>query len=325
MFAKISADRETMADANREASAAAPAATAAQRGLMAALDHIPLSGGTGIAAGVGPGITMGDVARAASRQPQPTTAQTAAAAKSDNIGQYVQALSGLIPTEVLTLHALTLTVTTTVLAPGDATHKAVVDAAASGAEERQQMGSAAITAISAPGTLEAAFWGLIALSILLYLVPRGYMAWKSADPAIPARHWYRRMRFVDWIGVAIPPLSFLAWTMLQRTTAFDAAFPHVEEANRTVIGLFLAVVLVAVSGWIAFKPVEAAANPINGEGRGEAPRDDGGADHDGGDHGSDAPHTDGQNNDGQNTPAGDPPAGDAGDDASDAPHPAKPA
>jgi hypothetical protein len=41
----------------------------------------------------------------------------------------------------------------------------------------------------------------------------------------------------------IPPLAFVGWTMLLRATAFDAIFPGLAKAPRTVAALFLAVIL----------------------------------------------------------------------------------
>ena len=42
---------------------------------------------------------------------------------------------------------------------------------------------------------------------------------------------------------SIAPLAFVGWTMLQWATAFDAVFPCLAEAPRTVDALFLAAFL----------------------------------------------------------------------------------
>jgi hypothetical protein len=113
------------------------------------------------------------------------------------LGTYVDALAALVPSEVLSLHALiiaTLSDTTNNVTP----------------------------------TLKAAFWGLIALSIILYAIPR-----------LLGGSWDR----YDWIRTLIAPAAFFAWTMLQRQTAFDAAFPGMSGGARTVAALFLAVIL----------------------------------------------------------------------------------
>ena len=125
---------------------------------------------------------------------------------------YVDALSALVPAEVLTLHAVILPATTT-----------VKDGA---------------TTISAPETLQWAFLGLLLLAVGLYVGPR-----------LIAGKWDR----LDWLRAAIPPAALVGWTMLQRTTAFDAVFPDFHEAPRTVIALFLGVVLGLVAGALAYQ------------------------------------------------------------------------
>ena len=164
------------------------------------------------------------------------TLEREAASGQDKVNNYVEALVALIPAEVLTLHALVLTATTT------------IDTATN------------TTSISDIGTLGAAFWGLIGMSLLLYLVPRVSGALKPPPAGTPlvGVPWHRRltaqMTAADVLRAAIPPLAFVGWTMLQRMTAFDAAFPGVEESQRTVMGLFLAALLLALASWLAFKP-----------------------------------------------------------------------
>jgi hypothetical protein len=94
------------------------------------------------------------------------------------------------------------------------------------------------TYITAPETLAWAFWGLLLVSIGLYAMPR-----------IVGGKWDN----LDWIRMLIPPLSLVGWTMLQRTTAFDAVFPALPESTRTVSALFLAVVLGSAATSLAFK------------------------------------------------------------------------
>jgi hypothetical protein len=128
------------------------------------------------------------------------------------VNTYVDALAALVPSEVLTLHALILSVTTTI--------------------------NKNSTTITAPDTLAWAFLGLLLISIGLYVVPR-----------ILAKKWDQ----LDYIRMAIPPLSLVGWTMLQRATAFDAVFPTMPEAARTVSALFLAVILGTVATGLAYK------------------------------------------------------------------------
>lgn len=126
------------------------------------------------------------------------------------VSTFVDALAALVPAEVLTLHAVILSVTTT------KTDK--------------------VTTISEPQTLQWAFAGLIVTSIVLYVVPR-FSKWDK----------------LDYLRAAIPPLAFVGWTMLQRSTAFDAVAPALKDAPRTVIALFLGVVLGLVASALANK------------------------------------------------------------------------
>ena len=128
------------------------------------------------------------------------------------VSTYVDALVALVPAEVLTLHGAILSVTTKT--------------------------ENATTQITAPGTLIWAFYGLIALSIVLYVIPR----WKTG-----------KLDKLDWLRAAIPPLAFVGWTMLQRATAFDAVCGSLAEAPRTVVALFLGVLLGILAASLAYK------------------------------------------------------------------------
>lgn len=129
------------------------------------------------------------------------------------VTSYVDAIAALVPAEVLSLHAVILSFTTTTSqdANGDST-----------------------TTITEPGTLLFAFIGFLILSVVLYVIPR-------------FRVWNR----LDYIRVAIPPAAFTAWTMLQKATAFDAVCPELGQAPRTVIALFGAVLLALVASSLA--------------------------------------------------------------------------
>ena len=128
------------------------------------------------------------------------------------VGTYVDVLAALVPAEVLALHAVILSVTTTT--------------------------TGTATAITAPETLKWAFWGLLVLSVVFYVVPKI----RSTG-----------LNRVDWLRALLPPFAFMGWTMLQRATAFDAVFPQLAEAPRTVGGLFLAAVLGLVAAGSAKK------------------------------------------------------------------------
>ena len=98
-----------------------------------------------------------------------------------------------------------------------------------------------VTTITAPDQLVFWFWFLVVMSSVLYIVglrkvPRGW----------------------DIVRVFIPPLSFLAWTMLQPTTVFDALAASAYPDWRWTIGLALAVVL---GGAASLLGVKADADP----------------------------------------------------------------
>ena len=133
------------------------------------------------------------------------------------VRSYVDALAALVPTEVLTLHALVLAVTT-----------------ATTPETSAKGGT--LTTITDAESLSWAFVGLIVTSIALYVVPR-------------FRKWDR----LDYFRALVPPVAFVAWTMLQRATAFDAVAPRLEPAPRTVIGLFVAMLVAGLAAVLAVR------------------------------------------------------------------------
>jgi hypothetical protein len=141
---------------------------------------------------------------------------TSTSSSSPAVKTYVDAVAALVPAEVLTLHALMLTPATDVV--GD--HTTIKEFAVF--------------------PLFCAFAGLCVLSILLYVLPR--LADKKLDG-------------LDWVRSSIPPLAFVAWTMLQRATAFDAAVLYLKlpanDVARTYIGLLLAVALGLTATFLA--------------------------------------------------------------------------
>ena len=130
------------------------------------------------------------------------TARMSVEAEPPGLKTYVDSLAALVPSEILTLHALMLSATTRT----DGVTTTIVDAE----------------------TLGYAFYGLILLSFGIY---------------VGARWVERRWIALDWIRMLIPPVAFIGWTMLQRTTAFDAVVNGISDAQRTVFALFLASIL----------------------------------------------------------------------------------
>jgi hypothetical protein len=151
-------------------------------------------------------------------QAPPRTSETTS---SPGVKSYTDAAAALVPAEVLTLHGFFLTATT---------------------ETKDS-----VTKITAEGatTLYWAFFGLIALSIMLYVVPR-LVKWD----------WWQ-----DSVRALIPPAAFIAWTMLQKSTAFDAICPQLQSAPRLVIALFIAAVLAVVAKVFADKADQKKTTP----------------------------------------------------------------
>jgi|SRR5215218_2469356 len=83
------------------------------------------------------------------------------------------------------------------------------------------------TEITDPSTLKWAFWGLIVLSVFLYV----------------SAHFKNLDRY-DFARALIPVGAFVAWSMAQPRSAFDAVVgTDLSPGARSVIAAFAAVVL----------------------------------------------------------------------------------
>jgi outer membrane biosynthesis protein TonB len=125
-----------------------------------------------------------------------------------------------VPVEVLAAHALILSFTTT---------KATVDSSSGAAQHG--------AVVSEPSALLIAFFGLLILSVAFYAIglrPRKF-TWQIV------------------VGGLIPAGAFIAWTMVQRTTAFDAVAPGMNFASRQVVGVLAATILPVVATLLAVR------------------------------------------------------------------------
>jgi hypothetical protein len=139
-----------------------------------------------------------------------------------------------VPAELLAFHALALQFTTeTVESEGDGS------VTSEGGEEVSTESSEAVTVITDPAVLKVVFIGLIIAAPLLYIV-----AHRKLHP-----NWHRS----DWLRMLIPAVAFVAWTMLQKSTAFDAIAPGMTEAPRFLIAAAAAVVLGFIAQELAYK------------------------------------------------------------------------
>jgi len=68
----------------------------------------------------------------------------------------------------------------------------------------------------------------------------------------------------DWLRLLIPPLAFVACTMLQKATAFDALVDQkfLDEATRNVIAIVGGIVLCIGAALFAYKADEKPASRV---------------------------------------------------------------
>jgi hypothetical protein len=84
-----------------------------------------------------------------------------------------------------------------------------------------------VNKITEPGTLVFVFWALIVVAIALYVAGHGLKNWAK----------------YDFVRMLIPSAAFVLWTMLQRSTAFDAIGSGLADAPRTAISVIGAILL----------------------------------------------------------------------------------
>lgn len=131
---------------------------------------------------------------------------TSTSSGQPGISTYVDAMAALVPAEVLTAHAVIIGYATTT---------------STNAHGQKS------TAITDPGWLQFAFYALIAISVIFYVSGR-----------LTSNQKFQRM---DALRMLIPPAAFVLWTMLQKTTAFDAVAPSFSASGRSILAILLAV------------------------------------------------------------------------------------
>lgn len=141
---------------------------------------------------------------------------------------YIEMVAALVPAEVLPLHALIISYVVNArpgagdIGQGDARTEGTLSA----------MDWISALPQGDVSVLRWSFYGLVVLSVVLYVLPR-----------LIGRRWSR----FDWVRVAIGPLAFVAWTMLQPFSALDALQLQITPLGRTVAALFMAVVLAGIA------------------------------------------------------------------------------
>lgn len=114
------------------------------------------------------------------------------------------ALAALVPAEVLALHGVIMSFGTSTTGSGQD----------------------AVTKITYPSQMVWAYCGLLVLVVILYFVGA-----KSVRT------------LAGWLRAAVAAAAFVAWTMIQPSTAFDAFGLDLTTFARVVIALFAAVLL----------------------------------------------------------------------------------
>jgi hypothetical protein len=140
---------------------------------------------------------------------EPNTSTTTAPPK---LSTYVDILAALVPAEVLVAHATIMSFTTKTVGVGDDVQVSITD----------------------PKGLTIAFWALVGVTVVLYVLGH-------------AGNWDK----LDFLRVFIPPLAFVGWTLGTRPTAFDAAFDWTEN-TRYIAVVIGALVLGAAAAALAY-------------------------------------------------------------------------
>jgi hypothetical protein len=98
-----------------------------------------------------------------------------------------------------------------------------------------------VTTITDPSTLKATFWVCIALAVFLFVVARSLTKKEKWEKS-------------DYVRMLVPAGAFILWTILQKSTAWDAISPDsLTEGARALIGAGGAVALGAIATLLGIK------------------------------------------------------------------------
>jgi hypothetical protein len=146
--------------------------------------------------------------------------------KSPGFGSYVDVMAALVPVEILAANAALLPVMSTT--------------------SQDPKSGAAVTTITEPSTLKLVFWLSIVACVLLYVASQLARAKKeraAADKGKAAARW----GYANWVRMLIPAGAYVGWTMLQKSTAFDAIAPSMNQSLRLTLAVFAAIALAVVA------------------------------------------------------------------------------
>jgi hypothetical protein len=158
---------------------------------------------------------------------------------SPGFGSYIDVLAALVPAEVLVANAALIPVMTSSSSDKDGNP---------------------ITTITDLSTLKVVFWLSVVASVVLY----GAAHWSRASSEeaeangdVEVSKW----GLANLLRALIPAGAYVGWTMLQKSTAFDAVAPDMSEALRLTIAVFAALGLAALAKVLSDRADEASPTP----------------------------------------------------------------
>lgn len=141
--------------------------------------------------------------------------------KSPGLGSYVDVVAALVPAEILAANAALLPVMTST--------------------GKDKAGNS-ITTITEPGTLQLVFWLSIGACLLLYVAAQLTRARKERAAEGKGKET-AKWGAANWVRMFIPAGAYVGWTMLQKSTAFDAIAPGMSQSLRLTLAVFAALLL----------------------------------------------------------------------------------
>jgi hypothetical protein len=147
---------------------------------------------------------------------------TSKSVEPPGLNSYIDILTGLVPAEVLAIHALVLSIVATSNSKGQTQ---IIDAT----------------------TARWAFWLLLALSAALFVLGRGGAQATPGSQGAGGPTAGPQWEWQDAIRLLIPPLAFVGWTMLEPVSTWNAVAPHVSAGMRVLIATVGAVALAAIT------------------------------------------------------------------------------
>ncbi|HEX5989093.1 MAG TPA: hypothetical protein VFY75_02610 [Solirubrobacterales bacterium] len=142
--------------------------------------------------------------------------------KPPGFGSYTDVLAALVPAEVLAINALLMSL---VVSSSNAENGNVV------------------TQITDTGGAQLIFWLSLVACVAIYFVGA-----KSGEGGL-LKNW-------NWLRALIPAVAYVGWTMIQKSTAFDAVAPDMSEASRVIVAVFVAFFIGAIAKRLSDKADE---------------------------------------------------------------------